>query len=350
MTAPQHRNHAKATIGEMLLFDVASKYQPAYEGLVTMHISRRMMGQERRMRDRGMKALIQTARERLEETDHGLEKWRYTKAHSLHVAYFSYIIASEAAKLGIAGSERVSPELAFNGGFVHDIGKTFLPLALMVKELGARLTACLCVWEGKPLNSIEKKVLRDQHIAAGSRFVRLFDSEDGPILQDMVGLHHVMFNGKASMYPSYPANLTGNRLPLQSRIAKTADFISAVQPRHYRKDEWVHSMTDSIGYAIAVAGLELDPGTVKSFMLGTHDISSEEADALVTRLRYNGPADDISDFAFMKRYVKEVVEEDLEFRAMVWRKATARIDDYAHAIGRYSESVGAPSLDSIPVE
>lgn len=333
----------------MLLFDVASRYQPAYEGLVTMHISRRMLSEEKKVRDRGMSALIQTARGRLEETDHGLEKWRYTKAHSLHVACFSYIIASEAAKIGARGSEAIPPELAFNGGFVHDIGKTFLPLALMVKELGARLS-CLCVWEGRPLNSTEKRVLRDQHISAGSKFVRLFDGEDNSVLQDMVGLHHVMYNGKGSMYPSYPANKTGIQLPLQSRIAKTADFISAVQPRHYRKDEWVHNMTDSIGYAVAVAGLELDPLTVKSFMLGTHEISPEEADALITRLSYHGPAADLSDFALMKRYVKEVVEEDPEFRAMLWRKATARIEAYAHAIGKYSERIGAPSLDSIPVE
>src|SRR5512143_3784891 len=85
MTTPQYRHHAKASLGEMLLFDVASRYQPAYEGLVTMHISKRMISEERKVRDRGMKALIETARGRLEETDHGMDKWRYTKAHSLHV-------------------------------------------------------------------------------------------------------------------------------------------------------------------------------------------------------------------------------------------------------------------------
>ncbi|MFN7991512.1 MAG: HD domain-containing protein [Candidatus Micrarchaeia archaeon] len=349
MTSPQYTHHAKAGMGQMLLFDIASRYQPVYEGLVTMHISKRMIGEEKGIRDRSMKALIASSRKRLEETDHGLEKWRYTRAHSLHVANFAYIIASEARKLGLPGIERISPELAFAGGFVHDIGKTFLPLALMVKELGARIS-CLCLWEGRPLNSVEKKVLRDQHISAGTKFVRLFNGEDNPVLLDMVGLHHVMFNGKGSMYPSYPANLTGIKLPLQSRIAKTADFISAVLPRHYRKNEWVHSAADSLGYAVAVSGVELDPTTVKCFMLGTHEISPEEADGLMVKLRYPGSVADISDFELMKRYVKEVVEEDPEFRAMIWRKSPGKIDDYLQKIGRLSSELDAPTIESLVVE
>jgi HD-GYP domain-containing protein (c-di-GMP phosphodiesterase class II) len=306
-----------------------------------------MIKEEKRIRDRSMRALIASSRERFEETDGTLEKWSYTKRHSLEVAYFSYIIANEAKRLGMPGSERVSPEVSFAGGFVHDIGKTFLPMALVVKELGVKL-ASLCLWEGKPLNSVEKKVLRDTHISAGTKFVRLFNGDENPIMLDMVGLHHVMYNGRGSMYPSYPANLKGCVLQLQSRIAKTADFISAVLPRHYRKEEWVHSMQDSLGYAIAVAGVELDPATLKCFLIGTHDIASEEADQLIARLMYPGSQASVADFQEMKRYVKEVVEADPQFRSFMAKRSMDKIHDYRERIGRCARELDAPTLEEMP--
>jgi HD-GYP domain-containing protein (c-di-GMP phosphodiesterase class II) len=344
---PEYARHARAGLAETAIYRLAAKYQPAYEGLVTMHIARGMIAQEKKVRDRSMRALIAASRERFEEMDGALEKWSYTRRHSLEVAYFSYIIANEAINLGIRGSERVSPETSFAGGFVHDIGKTFLPMALVVKELGVKL-ASLCLWEGRPLNSVEKKVLRDTHISAGTKFVRLFNGDENPIMLDMVGLHHVMYNGRGSMYPSYPANLKGSGLQLQSRIAKTADFISAVLPRHYRKEEWVHSLQDSLGYAIAVAGMELDPATLKCFMVGTHNISSEEADSLIKRLMYPGSAAETADFQAMKRYVKEVIEQDGEFRAMVARRFVDKIHDYRDRIGRCAAELDAPTLEELP--
>ncbi|HSB46798.1 MAG TPA: HD domain-containing protein [Candidatus Bilamarchaeum sp.] len=348
MTIPQeYAHHARAKLGETLLYRLASKYQPAYEGLVTMHIARRMIAQEKLVRDRGMRALVAAARERLEETDGALEKWSYTRRHSLEVAYFSYIIANEALMLGVRGSERITPEMSFAGGFAHDIGKSLLPMPLIVKELGVKL-AYLCLWEGRPLNSVEKRVLRDYHISAGTRFVRLYSGQENTGILDMVGLHHVMYNGRGSMYPSYPANLKGSDLQLPSRIAKTADFISAVLPRHYRKEEWVHSMQDSLGYAIAVAGVELDPTTLKCFMVGTHDIEPEEADALIGRLMYPGSVSDVADFQAMKAYVKETVEQDAEFRAVMARRAVDKIDKYRARIGKCAAALDAPTLEELP--
>jgi len=314
---------------------------------VAAHIAKRMIDQEKKVRDRSMRALVAASRERFEETDGVLEKWSYTRRHSLEVAYFSYIITNEAKKQGIVGSDRISPELSFAGGFVHDIGKTFLPMPLVVKELGVKLSF-LCLWEGQPLNSVEKRVLRDSHISAGTRFVRLFNGDDNPIMLDMVGLHHVMYDGCGSVYPSYPANLKGSVLPLQARIAKAADFISAVLPRHYRKEEWVHSMQDSLGYAIAVAGKELDPGAVGCFITGTHDISPEETFSLIRRLRYPGSKADVADFQAMRKYVKETIERDPEFRAMIARRSVDRIHAYRKEIGRCASELDAPTLEELP--
>ncbi|MEW6723092.1 MAG: HD domain-containing protein [Candidatus Micrarchaeota archaeon] len=339
--------HAHPKLCETILYKAASMHPPALEGLVKWHISERMLREEDRNRAESVSGLVKATAKRLAEMDGRKRKWTYTERHSLEVGYFSYIIASEAREQGITGSEALVPETCFAGGYAHDIGKTFLPLALVVKELGVDLIF-FCLFEGHRLNDAEKRVLRDEHIAAGTRFVRLFGCDDGQVLHDMVGTHHVMFNGRGSMYPSYPANLVGNRLPLQSRIAKTADFLSAVLPRHYRADEWVHSMKDSIGYAIAVSGVELDPATVKCFMTGTHDISAEEADDIVARLRYPGSVSDIADFRLMKWYVRNTVEKDPGFHDMLERKARHRIMYYRDRIRECALNLGAPSLEDMP--
>jgi HD-GYP domain-containing protein (c-di-GMP phosphodiesterase class II) len=346
-TSPEYARHAHPKLLRTLVFSAAARDPPTYEALVARDVAKGMIRAEKAIREKTLKSLVESSRGRLEETDDGLQKWGYTRRHSLEVAYFSFIIASEARRLGLRGSESVDPELSFAGGFVHDIGKTFLPLELVVKELGVKLGS-LCLWEGRPLNSVEKRVLRDMHISAGTRFVRLFNGAGNSAMLDMVGLHHVMFNGRGSMYPSYPANLKGEKLSLHSRIAKTADFISAVLPRHYRKEEWVRSMQDSVGYAIAVSGWELDPSTVKCFLAGTHDIAPEEADGLISRLMYPGSASDVADFGAMKAYVKDVVESDREFRAMISRRAVERVYDYRSRIGRCASDLGAPTLEELP--
>src|SRR4030095_657538 len=138
MTTPKFRTHAHPTLGQMLIFDIASKYQPAYEGLVAAHVSKGMIEQEKRVRDRSLKSLVATSRARFESID------EYTNIHSLQVAYFCYIMASEGIKLGVPGSEGLSPLQSFAGGFMHDVGKTFLPRALVLKELGVRI-ASMCL-------------------------------------------------------------------------------------------------------------------------------------------------------------------------------------------------------------
>ncbi len=347
--SPDHKNQVHPKFGEFVLHWAAARNAPFYEGLVTMHIAKGMIAEEKMVRDRSTRALIRASTRRLEETEGGRDKWSYTRRHSLEVANFSYIMASEAKKLGAAGSEMLTPERCWAGGYSHDIGKTFIPLSLLLKELGV-MVAGLCLWEGRPLNSTEKRVLRDKHISAGTTFVRLFDGEDNPVIQDMVGLHHVMYSGRGSMYPSYPANKKGETLGLPARIAKTADFLSAVLPRHYRDDEWVHSMADSLGYAVAVAGVELDPLTVKCFILGTHDLDEEEADLLIRRLAYPGSVQDISDFKAMRRYVKETVELDPEFRDMLARRSMSRINAYRALIGKCASDLGAPTLDDLKIQ
>lgn len=344
--SPEYANHARARLSEALVLKAVSKYTPALEAYVRMRVSEEMLREEDRDRGRGTSGLVRASAARLSEMERGREKWSYTRRHSMEVAYFSYIIASEVKERNAPGGEGVSPEACFAGGFVHDIGKTFLPLGLVVKELGVDLVF-FCLFEGHKLNDNERSVLRDEHLSAGTRFVRLFDGQENQVLHDMVGLHHVMYNGRGSMFPSYPAHLVGYNLPIQSRIAKTADFLSAVLPRHYRHDEWVHSMKDSVGYAIAVSGVELDPLTVSCYITGTHDVSAEEADALIMRLRYPGGISDIANFKMMREYVRSFVEKDPDFQDMLTRRARHRIMYYQDRIRECAGKLGAPTLEDL---
>jgi hypothetical protein len=50
----------------------------------------------------------------------------------------------------------------------------------------------------------------------------------------------------------------------------------------------------------------------------------------------------------MRKYVKEVVELDPEFRAMIARRSMDRIHTYRTEIGRCASDLGAPTLEELP--
>ncbi len=349
--SPEYKDHARPRLCEALPFRFASRYGPVLEGLVAYHAAKLMRREEDRVSGTGLPHLMKASVDRLNEMAHNKEKWIYTRRHSLEVAYFSYLIASEAQKSGAPEAAELSPRMVFAGGYMHDIGKTFLPLELVVKELGVDLVL-FCLLEGSPMNDVERAVLRDEHIRNGTRFVRLFGNDDGiRTILDMVGLHHVMYVGKKTAFPSYPSQMKGSDLPLHSRIAKTADFLSAVLPRHYRTDQWVDSMRESLAYAVAVAGWELDPLTLRCAMTGLHGIGAEEADAMVKRLAppHDQPwgAEVVNSREASRKYIKEVIHADAGFRRMLARRDRDKEEDYRRRISECAQEFGAPVLGSI---
>jgi len=334
------KKHAVASLPELLIFRIASRYSPALEGLARGFVAREMERESYAQQGKGIEPLLVASAKRLHAKERGQEKWSYTKKHSLDVACLSYMIASEARKNGLAGAEALDPKLCFAGGYVHDIGKTFLPLAIVVKELGARIWI-FELMQGGRLSEAEKKVLRNEHLSTGTTFVRMYkDGVPMNAINDMVGLHHVNYNGIGTTHPSYPTLFRGCELPLCSRIAKTADFISAVMPRHYRTRSFVNSLDDALAYAITVSGKELDPMAVSCLISSMHDVGFKQVSDLVSRLSVGCSQEGISRFRSIKGHISENIESNMEFRQVVMKKSHEKIRQYMDEIRKCARELG----------
>ena len=329
-----------------------SNTPPIYEGLVRAFVVGEIEKQRNRDFDSNLRGLLRASVTRLYDKEGGKDKWAYTRRHSLEVGHLSYMIAGEAISAGLEGSSSLDPKLAFAGGFIHDIGKTFLPLSLVVKELGVEFDVRFvhfCLLEGRRMTNVERSVLRNEHVAAGTRYVRLFGAgEHIRTMLDMVGLHHVMYNGEDSLSPSYPSQVRGLELPLQARIAKVADFISATLPRHYREGEWVETLDNAIAYAVAVSGRELDPLSVCCAMTGIYKVGAADAGRLIERLRYPGPQADLADFQLMRQYVREVIGKDGEFIRMASSKDRDKAGHYREQVNLCALEYGVRVIAELP--
>jgi HD-GYP domain-containing protein (c-di-GMP phosphodiesterase class II) len=334
------KRQARTSIGEALVFRVASIYSPLLEKVVRRHTRKQM--DKVQMNGQSVSSLVKACSERLRDRGRK-EKYSYTRRHSFEVGLFSYIIASEARKQNQNG---VNPRVCFAGGFVHDVGKTFLPKALLIKELGVNF-GLFCLFKTK-MTDKERKVLRHEHVTAGPEFVRFFgDTKDIQTVLNMASQHHITYNGFDSTHPSYPRLIEGSELPFHARIAKTADFLSAIMPRHYRTDSWVHTFDDAIAYAIVVAGKELDPFTVKCFISGTHDISFLEADMLVENLRHLGPQNDISDYKKIEHYVKTIIQTNSNYWDIMQRRSRKKMNGWINEICRLAKEFGTHGIEEL---
>jgi len=329
MRVPDYRKHARAAPVEAMVFRLAGSREPMLEGLTRWHIAKEYI-LERAKAGKGVHALVRSAMKRLGGAYGRREKWRYTKRHSVEVARFVYVMAREAQEH--ERGDMLNPRLVFAGGLVHDIGKTFLPIAIMVKELGIDF-GLFTAFRGARLSEAEKSVLRNEHIATGTRFIRLFGAGSHiRVMLDMAGLHHVNFNGKNSGVPSYPSLVRGMDLPLHARIAKAADLISAAMPRHYRSNGYISSLDDSLAHAITVSGVEVDPFAVQCFITGHYDASLEEARALVKRLAPPEGEEAVSDIHSARVYAKDVVRTDPWFREVVGKRSHVKAEAYCQEI------------------
>lgn len=148
-------------------------------------------------------------------------------------------VASIALRLGIQLGLQHSELLAlFRGGLVHDIGKIFVPIAILSKP--------------GPLNPGDQMVMRT-HAAVGERIVnRLSSATD---LLSIVRHHHERFDGGG-----YPDGLRGNKIPLLARIMSVSDARDALtSDRPYRAR---HHRQEAIEILIRGAGTQWDRGLV----------------------------------------------------------------------------------------
>jgi len=334
-----YSKHAKTTPIAALAFRSAALYEPALEGLVRAVMAKCFM-QERECAGEGIRSLVQSGMARLDSGDGPHKRWDYTRSHSIEVGKFSYIMAREAQIQGVEGSAALEPVLVFAGGLMHDIGKTFMPKDLLARELGIDF-GLFTAFRNARLTDAERRIIREEHLGMGTRYVRLFGGgQHIRMMLDMVGLHHVMFNGMDSGVPSYPSLIRGCDLPLHARIAKTADFISAVMPRHYRTNGYISSLDGAVAYAVTAAGTELDPLAVCCFLTGFYDVAPDTAAAIIERLRHPLGQEGVTDIHNARIYTKDVVLADPELKEVLGRRASRKELSYDGELSACASSLG----------
>lgn len=174
-------------------------------------------------------------------------KDNYTAQHSGWVAQYSFDVAD---RLGLSPRERRLARLA---GLLHDLGKISVP----DQVLNSRERLSDEAWG----------VIRD-HSAAGQKILTGHSVVGHKILSDtnefeVIGLivlhHHERFDGGG-----YPYGLSGEEIPLISRIVSVADCYSAmVSDRPYRGKR---SREEAQAELANQSGLQFDPHVVAAFI------------------------------------------------------------------------------------
>jgi putative nucleotidyltransferase with HDIG domain len=133
---------------------------------------------------------------------------RYTAGHSAAVAIYSRDIAK---RMGLSDPQQ---QLVHLCGLVHDIGKIGLPAGLLEKP-GAL--------------TLEERRLMETHSQIGEYILGKVD--DYAEIAAIVRHHHERFDGNG-----YPDSLTGDEIPLLSRVIAVADAYNAMtSDRPYRE-------------------------------------------------------------------------------------------------------------------
>ena len=132
---------------------------------------------------------------------------RYTAGHSAAVAHYARDVA---ARMGLSTEEQ---DLVYLCGLVHDVGKIGLPAGLLEKK--------------GPLSLDERRQM-ERHAEIGERILEKVD-DYGEIAR-VVRHHHERIDGLG-----YPDRLSGDDIPLLSRIIAVADAYDAMtSDRPYR--------------------------------------------------------------------------------------------------------------------
>lgn len=160
----------------------------------------------------------------------------YTKGHSRNVANLSSLLAE---KLGLPDS---AIKKTYWAGLVHDIGKIIIPSSILNKE--GKLT-------------LEEFEVIKKHPVYGHDF--LSTSSELRELARYVLHHHERWDGKG-----YPSGLSGDEIPLISRIITVVDAWDAMtSDRPYRKGLSLEQAKQEL---IEHSGMQFDPNIVKAFI------------------------------------------------------------------------------------
>jgi HD-GYP domain-containing protein (c-di-GMP phosphodiesterase class II) len=160
----------------------------------------------------------------------------YTGGHSGRVAQYS---AGIAVHMGLSDEQIESVVFA---GLLHDIGKVGVPDQVLLKQ--GRLTEA------------EFDLIK-RHPEFG--WAALANIEEFEEIGLVVLHHHESFNGNG-----YPAGLSGNQIPLGSRIIAVADSFDALSTdRPYRT---ARTRAQAVAEIERCAGTQFDPGVAAAFL------------------------------------------------------------------------------------
>jgi HD-GYP domain-containing protein (c-di-GMP phosphodiesterase class II) len=191
---------------------------------------------------RTMIATVQAAREiaNLRDTETG--------AHLDRMSRYARIVARELAPKYAFNDEYV--EYVFLFSPLHDIGKIGIPDSILLKP---------------GLLDMNEREIMKTHTGKGrqviDRMLIDFGIESGyvSILRNIAEHHHEMLDGKG-----YPHGLSGDQIPMESRIVAVADVFDALTSCRPYKEAW--SIDDAIGELRKLAGNKLDPDCVEALI------------------------------------------------------------------------------------
>ncbi len=167
--------------------------------------------------------------------------------HLKRVAHYSRLIAESCATTYSLSRQWI--EHLFLFAPLHDIGKIFVPEALLTKP--------------GPLSPKEFAQMKTHTLKGREIIDHMIDSfgyqEDihhTGMLRNIIALHHESIDGSG-----YPFGLKDHEIPLEARIVAAADVLDALLTKRPYKDAW--PVDKSIRKLCTLAGNRLDPEFVE---------------------------------------------------------------------------------------
>ena len=156
--------------------------------------------------------------------------------HSRAVSHLAQDLAQ------VAGGSNLEQERVCMGGLLHDIGKQFIPNAILEKK--------------EKLTTAEYERIQ-LHPWTGYAYLYNFVSD--PIILNTVLYHHERWNGTG-----YPYRLKGEQIPLSARICALADVWDALVSERCYRSAWC--LTHAMDLIWASPGSLFDPELAYQFL------------------------------------------------------------------------------------
>jgi putative nucleotidyltransferase with HDIG domain len=161
---------------------------------------------------------------------------KMTARHCAAVARYTREIAREA------GCDEETQDLAHTAALLHDIGKFIFPDRILIAS--------------RKLDDADWEIVK-MHPAQGAKVVRQVEGY-GPVA-DIILAHHERIDGKG-----YPRGLSGEEIPLLSRMISVADTYDVMTARDSYRDPV--SPADAVAELRRVSGGQLDGQLVELFV------------------------------------------------------------------------------------